>query len=113
MFSSILISDHQEAPLSRPMAHSLHLLPLQHLGFNPLPATPTVYGFYEIFGGFRWVSYMQGLDTRVSPWKTINYLWWLFVVFLNFTGSHNGLIQIFETCKSYLNILSQQNLASV
>ena len=34
-FSSILISDHQEAPLSRPMAHSLHLLPLQHLGFNP------------------------------------------------------------------------------
>ena len=82
------------------MAHSLHLLPLQHLGFNPFHQLHQLYlgVFYEIFGGFRWVSYMQGLDTRVGPWKTINYLWWVFVVFLNLTGRcHNGLIQIFET----------------
>ena len=58
------------------------------------------FGFYEIFGGFRWVSYMQGPDTRVGPWKTINYLWWVFVVFLNFTGRcHNGLIQKHEIFK--------------
>ena len=54
MFSSILISDHQEAPLSRPMAHSLHLLPLQHLGFNPF------HQLHQLYLGFMRSS--AGLD---------------------------------------------------
>ena len=68
MCSSILISDRQEAPSSF-LAHSLHLLPLEHLGLIFLHTPRALLGSWGSLGGWQechGASKMEGLIQCMS-----------------------------------------------